>query len=192
MKKMGLALSLTAAFGLMACGDSSSNANGGMPTCNVTSDANSVTMTSSFQGESYIQKVVIDGDFTIKTTTMKGMPQEDVDEECYITKMDNRGAEVTCSGNTITVKDDAGFSRTDLTKYLESKKIQTRNLFAGNLLRHPAMEAYTAGKDYRVVGELKKTEAIMNQTFWIGVYPGMTRGKLDFMAQTIREFCTKK
>ncbi|WP_163437704.1 hypothetical protein [Fibrobacter succinogenes] len=107
MKKMGLALSLTAAFGLMACGDSSSNANGGMPTCNVTSDANSVTMTSSFQGESYIQKVVIDGDFTIKTTTMKGMPQEDVDEECYITKMDNRGAEVTCSGNTITVKDDA-------------------------------------------------------------------------------------
>ena len=54
------------------------------------------------------------------------------------------------------------------------------------------MEAYTAGKDYRVVGELKKTEAIMNQTFWIGVYPGMTRAKLDFMAQTIREFCTKK
>ena len=107
MKKMGLALSLTAAFGLMACGDSSSNANGGMPTCNVTSDANSVTMTSSFQGESYIQKVVIDGDFTIKTTTMKGMPQEDVDEECYITKMDKRGADVTCSGNTITVKDDA-------------------------------------------------------------------------------------
>jgi CDP-6-deoxy-D-xylo-4-hexulose-3-dehydrase len=95
-------------------------------------------------------------------------------------------------GFLITIKDDAGFSRTDLTKYLESKKIQTRNLFAGNLLRHPAMEAYTAGKDYRVVGELKKTEAIMNQTFWIGVYPGMTRVKLDFMAQTIREFCTKK
>ena len=95
-------------------------------------------------------------------------------------------------GFLITVKDDAGFSRTDLTKYLESKKIQTRNLFAGNLLRHPAMEAYTAGKGYRVVGELKKTEAIMNQTFWIGVYPGMTRAKLDFMAQTIREFCTKK
>ena len=95
-------------------------------------------------------------------------------------------------GFLITVKDDAGFSRTDLTKYLESKKIQTRNLFAGNLLRHPAMEAYTAGKDFRVVGELKKTEAIMNQTFWIGVYPGMTRAKLDFMAQTIREFCTKK
>ena len=94
-------------------------------------------------------------------------------------------------GFMITVKENAGFTRTDLTKYLESKKIQTRNLFAGNLLRHPAMEAYTEGKDYRVVGELTKTEAIMNQTFWIGVYPGMTRPKLDFMASTIREFCQK-
>ena len=94
-------------------------------------------------------------------------------------------------GFMITVTDDAGFTRTDLTKYLESKKIQTRNLFAGNLLRHPAMESYTEGVDYRVVGELTMTDRIMNQTFWIGVYPGMTRPKLDFMASTIREFCQK-
>jgi CDP-6-deoxy-D-xylo-4-hexulose-3-dehydrase len=92
-------------------------------------------------------------------------------------------------GFMITVKDDAGFTRTDLTKHLESKKIQTRNLFAGNLLKHPALEAYTNGQDYRVVGELPTTEVIMNQTFWIGVYPGMTPEKLNYMIQTIKEFC---
>lgn len=92
-------------------------------------------------------------------------------------------------GFMITVKDDAGFTRTDLTKHLESKKIQTRNLFAGNLLKHPALEAYTNGQDYRVVGELPTTEVIMNQTFWIGVYPGMTPKKLNYMIQTIKEFC---
>jgi CDP-6-deoxy-D-xylo-4-hexulose-3-dehydrase len=90
-------------------------------------------------------------------------------------------------GFMITVKDDAGFTRTDLTKHLESKKIQTRNLFAGNLLKHPALEAYTNGQDYRVVGELPTTEVSMNQTFWIGVYPGMTREKLDYMVQVIKE-----
>ena len=94
-------------------------------------------------------------------------------------------------GFLITVKPDAGFTRTDLTKHLESKKIQTRNLFAGNLLRHPAIEAFTKDKDYRVVGDLTTTDTIMNQTFWIGVYPGMTEEKLAFMAATIREFCTK-
>ena len=94
-------------------------------------------------------------------------------------------------GFMITVKADAGYTRTDLTKHLESKKIQTRNLFAGNLLRHPAMQTYTEGKDYRVAEELTVTDTIMKQTFWIGVYPGMTREKLDFMAQSIREFCTK-
>lgn len=92
-------------------------------------------------------------------------------------------------GFMITVKDDAGFTRTDLTKHLESKKIQTRNLFAGNLLKHPALEAYTNGQDYRVVGELPTTDVIMNQTFWIGVYPGMTPEKLNYMIQTIKEFC---
>ena len=92
-------------------------------------------------------------------------------------------------GFMITVKDDAGFTRTDLTKHLESKKIQTRNLFAGNLLKHPALEAYTNGQEYRVVGELPTTEVIMNQTFWIGVYPGMTPEKLNYMIQTIKEFC---
>lgn len=92
-------------------------------------------------------------------------------------------------GFLITVKDDAGFTRTDLTKFLEDHRIQTRNLFAGNLLRHPAFQQYREGQDYRVAGSLDVTDRIMNQTFWIGVYPGMTRAKLDYMVQMIREFC---
>lgn len=94
-------------------------------------------------------------------------------------------------GFLITLKDDAGFTRTDLTKFLESSKIQTRNFFAGNLIKHPAFEIYTKDQDYRVVGELKETDRIMNSTFWIGVYPGMTDEKLTYMAEKIREFCEK-
>lgn len=94
-------------------------------------------------------------------------------------------------GFLITVKEDAGYTRTDLTKYLESKKIQTRNLFAGNLIKHPAFEEYTEGKDYRIAGSLKVTDRIMNDTFWIGVYPGMTDEKLQYMINTITEFVNK-
>ena len=94
-------------------------------------------------------------------------------------------------GFLITVKDDAGYTRTDLTKYLESKKIQTRNLFAGNLIKHPAFEEYTEGKDYRVASSLGVTDRIMNDTFWIGVYPGMTDEKLQYMINTIKEFTNK-
>ncbi len=94
-------------------------------------------------------------------------------------------------GFLITVKEDAGYTRTDLTKYLESKKIQTRNLFAGNLIKHPAFEEYTEGKDYKVVGSLEVTDLIMNNTFWIGVYPGMTDVKLQYMIDKIKEFVNK-
>lgn len=94
-------------------------------------------------------------------------------------------------GFLITVKENAGFTRTDLTKYLESKKIQTRNLFAGNLIKHPAFEEYTEGKDYRVAGSLEVTDRIMNDTFWIGVYPGMTEDKLQYMIDIIKEFIQK-
>lgn len=92
-------------------------------------------------------------------------------------------------GFLITVKPDAPFSRNDLSKYLEDHKIQTRNLFAGNLLKHPAfrqMKEY--GEGYRVVGDLKNTDYIMENTLWIGVYPGMTDEMLQYMISTIKEF----
>lgn len=95
-------------------------------------------------------------------------------------------------GFLITVKEDAGFTRNDLTQYLEDHKVQTRNLFAGNLLKHPAFKQYTEGVDYRVVGNLPMTDTIMNATFWIGVYPGMTNEKLQYMIDTIRDFINSK
>ena len=91
-------------------------------------------------------------------------------------------------GFFITVKDDAGYTRTELTSYLEDNKVQTRNLFAGNLTKHPAFEQYQEGKDYRCIGSLPVTNAIMNDCFWIGVYPGMTKVKLQYMIDIIKAF----
>ena len=92
-------------------------------------------------------------------------------------------------GFLISVKADAGFTRNEFSQYLESKKIQTRNLFAGNLLKHPAFdEMRRSGEGFRVVGKLDGTDFIMNNTLWIGVYPGMTHEMLDYMITTIKEF----
>lgn len=92
-------------------------------------------------------------------------------------------------GFLISVMPDAPFSRNDLAKYLEAHKIQTRNLFAGNLLKHPAFDQMKkSGEGYRVAGDLKNTDFIMNNTLWIGVYPGMTEEMLQYMVKTIKEF----
>ncbi|MBS6931405.1 MAG: lipopolysaccharide biosynthesis protein RfbH, partial [Lachnospiraceae bacterium oral taxon 082] len=70
----------------------------------------------------------------------------------------------------------------------ELNGIQTRMLFAGNLIKHPCFDQMRAeGKGYRVVGELTNTDRIMNDTFWVGLYPGMSNDMLDFMAKTIIE-----
>ncbi|MDP4120582.1 MAG: lipopolysaccharide biosynthesis protein RfbH, partial [Bacillota bacterium] len=96
-------------------------------------------------------------------------------------------------GFLITVKDDAGFSRNDIVSYLEKNNIQTRNLFAGNLLRHPCFdEMKAAGNQYRVIGELKNTDKIMNNTFWIGVYPGLTEEMLQHVVNTFAAFFENK
>lgn len=92
-------------------------------------------------------------------------------------------------GFLMTVQDDAGFTRNELVDFLESEGIQTRMLFAGNLLKHPCfdeMRGDSAG--YRVVGRLKNTDRIMNQSFWIGVYPGMTEEMLIHIIRTISSF----
>ena len=81
-----------------------------------------------------------------------------------------------------------GRSRNELAQFLESRGIQTRNLFAGNLLRHPCFEGLKEGVDYRVVGELKATDDIMNNSLWIGLYPGMDDQRLDYMIASVREF----
>ncbi|MDO8339023.1 MAG: lipopolysaccharide biosynthesis protein RfbH [Candidatus Burarchaeum sp.] len=91
-------------------------------------------------------------------------------------------------GFPLTVKEGAGFARNEITAHLEGRGIATRLLFAGNLTKQPAYE----GVKFRVAGELKNTDKIMNDTFWVGVYPGLTRKMLDYMCECFDEFMKKK
>ena len=89
-------------------------------------------------------------------------------------------------GFMMTVKE--GIDRTKVVRYIEDHGVQTRNLFAGNLTKHPCFdEMRQSGEGYRVVGELTNTDRIMKDTFWIGVYPGMTDEMIDYMIKTIKE-----
>ena len=89
-------------------------------------------------------------------------------------------------GFLITCKE--GVSCSELAKYLESKNIQTRKLFAGNLVKHPCFDDMRkTGEGFRVIGDLNNTDFIMNNTFWVGVYPGMTDEMIDYMANSIIE-----
>ena len=87
-------------------------------------------------------------------------------------------------GFLITCKE--GVSRNELVKKIESENIQTRALFAGNLTRHPCFDQIRGTAAYRVVGGLETTDRIMRDTFWVGVYPGMTDAMIDKMAAVIK------
>ena len=93
-------------------------------------------------------------------------------------------------GFLITCKE--GVSCYEITKYLEERKIQTRKLFAGNLVKHPCFDEMRKTKEgYRTIGDLSTTDYIMNNTFWIGVYPGMTDKMIDDMSNAIIEYLNK-
>jgi CDP-6-deoxy-D-xylo-4-hexulose-3-dehydrase len=98
------------------------------------------------------------------------------------------GSDPSWFGFLLTVKDGVSFSRNDIVEYLENNNIQTRNLFAGNMIRHPMFQSLQEGKDYRVSGSLSVTDKIMNDSFWLGVYPGMDNQAIDYMAERIRVF----
>lgn len=91
------------------------------------------------------------------------------------------GADPSWFGFAITLKDSAPISRTDLTRALDRDRVGTRLLFGGNLLRQP----YMKGRNYRVAGPLTNTDIVMNQTFWVGVYPGLQSEHLDYIAERI-------
>jgi CDP-6-deoxy-D-xylo-4-hexulose-3-dehydrase len=95
-------------------------------------------------------------------------------------------------GFMMTLKDNVSFTRNEIVEYLEDNKIQTRNLFAGNMLRHPMFDDMTLNEDYRVVGDLPNTDKIMNDSFWIGLYPGMGDDAIDYMIKKIKEFAYGK
>lgn len=89
-------------------------------------------------------------------------------------------------GFLITVKEDAGVTRKQIVDYIEGHGVQTRNLFAGNITKHPCFDQMRENKQgYRIVGSLDNTDRIMRDTFWVGVYPGMTDEMIDYMAETI-------
>ena len=87
-------------------------------------------------------------------------------------------------GFPLVLKEDAGVKRTDLINFLDQNKIATRLLFAGNLTRQP----YMIGRNFRISGELKNTDIVMNQTFWLGVWPGLTTAQLDYVVGKLEEF----
>lgn len=90
-------------------------------------------------------------------------------------------------GFLISVKPESGLDRNKITKYVEDHNIQTRLLFSGNLIKHPAFDQIRGTNAYRVVGDLAVTDFVMNNAFWIGVYPGMTDEMIDYMANIIIE-----
>ena len=78
-----------------------------------------------------------------------------------------------------------GIDREKVVRYVEGKGVQTRMLFSGNLLKHPCFDQLRGTEAYRVVGSLENTDRIMRDTFWVGVYPGMTDEMMDYMAEVI-------
>lgn len=90
-------------------------------------------------------------------------------------------------GFLISVREESGLRRDEIVKYLEKHNIQTRLLFAGNLTRHPAFDRIRGTDAYRIADTLKNTDYVMNHSFWVGVYPGMTDEAVDYMAEVMKE-----
>lgn len=109
-------------------------------------------------------------------------------DDCLILPKVHEKAKPSWFGFPITVKNGQGFSRNELRDYLEEKKIGTRMLFAGNLTKQPLYE----NVKYRIVGNLKNTDNVMNNTFWVGVFPRLNDGHMKYIADVIKEFLSKR
>lgn len=105
-------------------------------------------------------------------------------EEFLILPKATPGADPSWFGFPITLKETSPVTRVDLIEYLDQQRVGTRLLFAGNLIRQP----YMANRNYRIAADLRNTDIVMTNTFWIGVYPGLTEDMLDFAASRIEGF----
>lgn len=109
-------------------------------------------------------------------------------EEQFVLPEATADSDPSWFGFLLTVRAGGGLARERVVAELEARGIQTRMLFAGNLLKHPCFdELRSAGTGYRVIGALPVTEQIMHDTFWVGVYPGMTQAMLEYMIETLRK-----
>jgi CDP-4-dehydro-6-deoxyglucose reductase, E1 len=102
-------------------------------------------------------------------------------EEFFILPQATRGSEPSWFGFPLAVRTEAPFKRDQVVRYLESRKIATRLLFGGNLLRQPAYQ----GIRHRKIGDLANSDFVMNQVFWLGVWPGLTEAMLSFVIETL-------
>ena len=110
-------------------------------------------------------------------------------EEYFILPEAAASSDPSWFGFLLTVRERAGFTRNDIVQHLESKGIQTRMLFAGNLLRHPCFDGLRRSKKgFRRVGKLANTDRVMKDSFWIGVYPGLTQTMTDYVIEVISNF----
>lgn len=108
-------------------------------------------------------------------------------QEFFILPEATENCDPSWFGFPVTVKKNKNFTRLDILRYLSDKKIGTRLIFAGNLVKQP----YMIKQNYRVSGDLTNTEIIMNDSFWLGVYPGITDEMMDYIIKCINEFCKK-
>lgn len=107
-------------------------------------------------------------------------------EEFFILPQATPNSDPSWFGFLLTVRPDAPFSRNELVQFLEENQVATRLLFSGNITRQPAYQ----NVPYRVVGDLTNTDTVMNQTFWIGVYPKITPDMIDYVLATFAKFCS--
>jgi len=105
-------------------------------------------------------------------------------EEFFLLPQATPGSDPSWFGFLLTVREDAPFSRNELVRYLDERRIATRLLFSGNITRQPAYQ----NVPYRIVGDLTNTDTVMNQTFWIGVYPKLTPVMLDYVLSVFADF----
>ncbi|QNH55103.1 lipopolysaccharide biosynthesis protein RfbH [Selenomonas timonae] len=107
-------------------------------------------------------------------------------EEFFVLPEATAHADPSWFGFLLTCRE--GLERTKIVRYIEEHSIQTRMLFAGDLTKHPCFdEMRRTGEGYRIAGRLDVTDRIMNDTFWLGVYPGLTDEKIDYMAQVVKD-----
>ena len=106
-------------------------------------------------------------------------------EHLFVLPEATPGSEPSWFGFLMTLREGAPFTRDALVRHLNDKRIGTRLLFGGNLTRQPYMQ----GRNFRVHGDLANSDRVMRDTFWIGVYPGLTAEHIGYMAETITAFC---
>jgi CDP-4-dehydro-6-deoxyglucose reductase, E1 len=106
-------------------------------------------------------------------------------EDVFLLPVATTNSEPSWFGFCMTLRPGAPFDREDMLRFLNNeKKIGTRLLFGGNLLRQP----YMKDRNYKVVGSLDNSDLVMNRTFWIGVYPGLTQDHLDYVIETLTDY----